>query len=273
MENNSCIEQKLAKRLVFAHNKGGTGKTSACLNIAGWLSKMGQKVLVIDLDPQANATSGLGVNLKTIEHSMHHVLLREFSLADIVLQTTSGVYLAPASFDLLSTDNELLHQCDITLLNNKLLNVDMLFDFILIDSPPGSSILMLNALMAARNLIIPLDAGVFSYETLEMMQRTITILEKEFNIKINILMTLLKNFSSSFYHRKLTKNIRKYVENFFSDYGFENYNIFTIPFSNKVHKAQIKGLPISHYAPCSFASRTYRKIAQNICCSVNQSRS
>lgn len=245
--------------IAFVHHKGGTGKTTACLNIAGWLTKMNQKVLVVDLDPQANATTGLGVDLKSIENSMYDVLLNRANINEIILETDSGVYLAPATLHLLSLKSD-----SATILKDRLRNLHDFFDFVLFDSPPGSTFLMMNSIVAAKNIIIPLDTGVFGFETLETLKTLILTLEEELRITIHIRMALLKVFSSSLLQQSLTKKIQKMIIHYFSENGLQNCPIIPIPFSKKVCLAQMKGLPISHYAPSSQVGTQYQQIANTI---------
>jgi chromosome partitioning protein len=263
----SCknIGHNYAKRIAFVHHKGGTGKTTACLNIAGWLTKLNQKVLVIDLDPQANATTGLGVDLKSIESSMYDVLLQQSTIHEIILETHSGVYLAPATVSLLSAEMELAKKPNaMNILENKLEEAGTYFNFILIDSPPGSSLLMINGILAAKDIIIPLDTGVFGFETLDTLKTLILTLEDDYDVSINIMMTLLKVFSPSLLRNGLTKKIRKMITHYFSINGLQACTIFDVPVSKKVCLAQMHGLPISHYAPNSTVSGVYQKIAKEI---------
>lgn len=257
--------QTSGKLITFTHHKGGTGKTTACVNIAGWLTKMKQKVLLIDLDPQANATSGLGVNVNSIEKSMYDVLLSEVNLEDIILETEAGVYLAPASMQLLRAESEILPSPDaFNILASKVHPIQHLFDYILIDSPPGSNVLMINSLVAAKNIIIPLDTGIFSYETLDILNCLIYELENELKISINILMTIFKKYSASLFDFRISKIFYNHVNDYFFVKHKKSYSNFVIPFSNKVYYSQMLGLPISHYAPRSAISRAYQKIAKNI---------
>jgi chromosome partitioning protein len=148
-------EKKSALTIAFAHHKGGIGKTTSCLNVAGWLVKFGKKVLVIDFDPQGNATTGLGVDRHSIDSSIYNVLFEHKDFNEIILETDSGVYLAPASLDLLAVEPQLINQADKTaILKKKLAEIQQYFDYILIDTPPGSTLLMINGIVAAENIII-----------------------------------------------------------------------------------------------------------------------
>lgn len=255
-----------AQRIAFVHHKGGTGKTTACLNIAGWLTKLGQKVLVVDLDSQANATTGLGVDLKSIQYSMCDVLLDDISIKKIILETHSGINLAPATIDLLSAEISLAQESDsVNILKKKLENLDNLFNYILVDCPPGSTLLMMNGILATKNIIIPLDTGVFGFETLATLKTLILNLEEELGTEINVMMALLKVFSSSLIDKIFTNKIRNMITQYFLKNGLKNCSIYDIPFSTKICEAQMNGLPISHYASHSKVGKTYYQIAKDIC--------
>lgn len=253
------------KCIAFVHHKGGTGKTTSCLNIAGWLNKLNQRVLILDLDPQGNATTGLGVDIKSVRTSIADVIFDQAKIEDAILETSSGIYLIPAGLNLLEAEIQLAYQPNPSLLlQNKMITLGNSFDFILLDAPPGSGLLMVNSIIAARNIIIPLDASIFGFETLETLKILLLDIQQKHNIEINIVMALLKNFSASFFDRSLTKNTKKWVEEFFIENALESCRVCTIPFSKKIYKAQYLGLPISHYAPLARVGRVYRRIAKEI---------
>jgi chromosome partitioning protein len=265
MKNIEKFDRHRAKRIAFVHHKGGTGKTTSCLNIAGWLNKLDQKVLVIDLDPQGNATAGLGVDVKSVTTSIADVLCGNNSIEDALLETDSGIYLIPATLDLLESETYLALQLNpTTLLRDKIVNLSKQFNYILFDAPPGSGLLMINSIIAAKNIIIPLDSGVFGFETLETLKIILQDIQQKHNIEITILMAILKNFSASFFDRGLTRNIKKLVEEFFAVNELEGCPVSAIPFSKKIYQAQYLGLPISHYAPKTRVGRAYRRIAKEI---------
>lgn len=251
--------------IAFVHHKGGTGKTTSCLNIAGWLTKMNKKVLVIDLDPQGNATAGLGIDRKTIDFSVYDVLFGQKNIEEVILETDSGIYLAPSSLDLLAAETHMAGQVNSTaLLRQNLADITRHFDYVLIDVPPGSTLLMINGIVASENIIIPLDSGVFAYETLATLKSLIVELNKELGVETNLLMMLLREASISVLDKYQTWEIKKLLNEFLIENNMSGLKIFTIPFSRKICRAQMKGLPISHYAPYSDAARAYRRITKEI---------
>lgn len=254
-----------ASLIAFVHHKGGTGKTTSCINIAGWLVKMGKQVLVVDLDPQGNATAGLGIDRSTLDGSLYGVLRGERTLEEVILQTPSGVHVAPSSLNLLSCEMEMAGQADrVGLLAERLKPIEPYYDYILIDVPPGSTQLMMNGIAAAEHLIIPIDSGVFGYETLETLKALILDLADELGVEVNLMMVLLKGFSTDLLDWSLTNEVRKMLGAFLKSNGLGDVKIFTIPFSREVYRAQMKGQPISHSAPHSNVGRAYRRIATEL---------
>lgn len=256
---------KTAVGISFVHHKGGTGKTTACLNTAGWLAKMKRRVLVVDLDPQGNATAGLGIDRNTIDSSIYDVLFGDENIQEIILETDSGVFLAPSSLDLLAAETHLSGRADnIGILRYSLSGIQSQFDYVLIDTPPGSTFLMMMGIAAFENIIIPMDTGVFSYETLSTLKSLVIELNNEAGVETNLLMVLLRETSMALLDKYQTWEIKKLLKKFLSENNIPEVQVFILPFSRKIYKAQMKGLPISHYAPFSGAGRAYRRIAKEI---------
>lgn len=265
IRNPEDNETESAKTIAFVHHKGGTGKTTSCLNIAGWLVKMKQKVLVIDLDPQGNATSGLGVARNTCEGSIYDVFFGQHNIEEVILETDSGIYLAPSSLDLLAAETHMAGQINNTrILKARLGVIEDHFDYILIDVPPGSTLLMINGIVTSENIIIPLDSGVFAFETMETLKTLVLDLREEVGVETNVMMMLLKGYSTSILDWGPTREIKKMLKEFLAENNIPQVKLFTIPFSRNIYKAQMKGRPISHYAPYSDVGRAYKRIAKEI---------
>lgn len=157
--------------ITFSHHKGGTGKTTSCLNIAGFLTRAGKKVCVIDCDPQANATVGLGFSPQMPGKNMYDVFLSGIEdfpvtgISDIIRKTPSGIDLAPSHLDLVGAD-PVLYRTDerATVLRNAIAPVRNTYDYILVDTPPSLGQLVINGLYAADRIIVTLDSGTFALE-------------------------------------------------------------------------------------------------------------
>ena len=255
----------MAKSIAFVHRKGGTGKTTACLNMAGWLVKMNRQVLVVDLDPQGSATAGLGVDRKAVDGSMFDVLFSQGDIAEVLLETASGVYLAPSSSDLMAMETDIASRIDdVGILRRQLETVENLFDYILVDVPPAATMLMVIGIAASGNIIIPLDSGVFAYESMEALKKLLLDLNEEYGVDANIMMVLLRRFSGSPVDNSPTREVRKMLDEFLAANDLASVEVCTIPFSKKIHNAQMKGMPVSHYAPHSSVARAYKKMTKAV---------
>jgi chromosome partitioning protein len=251
--------------VTFAHHKGGTGKTTSCLNIAGWLAKMGKRILVVDMDPQGNATAGLGVDRETVERSVYDALFGETRMRDVILETDCGVHLAPSSLDLLSAEARMAGRAGRPrLLRERLAGIKKYYDFILIDVPPGSTMLMINGIAAARRLVVPMDSGVFASEAIEPLVALLRDINGKVGIEIDEMTILLRKYSSSVFDIPITRKVQLLLQKTLEQNHIADVRKFLIPFSGMVFKAQMKGLPISHYAPMSRVGKAYKKIALEI---------
>lgn len=261
----SVEEEKTTKKIAFVHHKGGTGKTTSCLNVAGWLVKMNRKVLVIDLDPQGNATTGLGVDRATCGGSIYDAMFAEKSLQEVIIETDSGAYLAPSSPDLLAAETHMAGQPNnMRVLKEMLAGIEEYFDYILLDVPPGSTLLMINGIVASENIIIPLDSGVFAYETIETLKTLLIDLHEEIGVEINVMMVILREFATTLFDMAPTFEVRKLVKKLLLENNMPQVKILKIPFSRNIYMAQKRGLPISHYAPFSDVGRAYKRITREI---------
>lgn len=256
----------MSNTIAFVHIKGGTGKTTSCINVAGWLAKWGKRVLVVDLDPQANATSGLGIDPKNLECSVYDVFFNQTRMEDVILETSSGVHLAPSSTDLLGAELEMsnLKENGYYLLASALGGIIESYDYVLIDVSPGSLPLIANAIVASDSIIVPFDGSVFAYETLEALKRVLVEISEDMRKDTDILFLLLKEDPVSVFSFSPPAKTRGLIGSFFARNCGEAPKIFTIPYSSKVFKSQIKGEPISQYAPFSAVGRAFKKVAKEV---------
>jgi chromosome partitioning protein len=162
--------------ITFSHHKGGTGKTTSCLNIAGFCAREGKKVLVVDCDPQANATAGLGIRLQDSDRNMYDVFMSgiedfpETRIIDIIKRTDSGIDLAPSHLDLVGTDPYLYRTPNRAgILKEALSRIKDSYDLILVDTAPSMGQLVINGLFAADRIIVTLDSGTFALDGVATM--------------------------------------------------------------------------------------------------------
>ncbi len=246
----------------FVHNKGGTGKTTNCANIAGWVHKFNKKVMVIDLDPQGSATSNLGIDKNKLDSSIFDLFVDK-EISEIILQTDYGIHLAPANSDLMGAEILLSRSKNrFGFLKEKLAPLEKYYDFVFIDTPPGPGLLLLNGLVASDYCFICLDTSVFAVEGIHDLETLIEDLEISTKHKIDILGIIIGRYMNSFINKLLKTNAPSiYTEKKARVY---NSNILTVPYDLEVWNAQLKGLPLAFYKPDSRASQAYRRIAEKI---------
>lgn len=270
--------------IAFAHHKGGTGKTTSCLNVAGYLQKDGKRVLVVDCDPQANATSGLGVDPERVEQSMYDVFMSVFEgfpdarITDIIVPTTSGIYLAPATLDLVGVEPYLYGIDDRAgILREVLTPVRDTYDFILIDTPPSMGQFVINGLVAADHTVVTLDAGTFALNGMEALSTIFNDIREMIGEDVNADFAILTRWGGSddsggglalFLKRLFSpasfaeeEREKERLKTFESEVRKKFRQVFVVHYSPLIYEAQQKGLPISHYAPESKPGRDYRAVA------------
>lgn len=248
--------------ITFAHYKGGTGKTTSCLSVAGWLAKQGKKVLVVDLDPQGNATSGLGIDKKTLIESTYDIMRnKRKKINDIILETgIRNLHLAPAEHNLDRINLKAYKKRgDALQLKNALKNLKNYYDYILIDTPPVHSHFIINGMAAADKIIVVLDPGIFALEGIEILKDSFGDFFRKLNLNLNIETALVtKAPGFSLFRKNHAKEIKKDTEKILEK------KVFLIPYSNHIYNTHLKGIPISHYKPGSRVGRAYKKVAQSL---------
>jgi chromosome partitioning protein len=246
--------------IAIANQKGGVGKTTTAINLAGALEESGYRVLCIDMDPQANLTAGLGVNLNTVERSMADVLAEgRSSLAEVVLPTESaGIDVAPANIDLASTEGELF-----TALGREQVLRDALdgqidrYDYVLIDCPPNLGLLTVNGLVAANSVIIPVQTQYYAMKGLNNLVKVINMIRMKLNRQLRIL-GLLPTFYDG--RTNLARDMLDELKVVGDHHVFSSIVRNTV----KLGEAPLAGRPITTYAGASEAARTYRDLAREV---------
>jgi chromosome partitioning protein len=242
------------KVVSIVNQKGGTGKTTTTINLGCALAKMGKKVLLLDLDPQANLTYSLGVTEP--EYSMVDVFGEEKTLSDIITETEGGVSVAPGHNDMADIDISLVNQENReSLLKNHLKNIRGKYDYILIDAPPSLSLLTLNALNASDEVLIPLQLEVLTLQGLSQIINTVRKIKMNFNPELTIKGIVFVMYDK---RRKLSDEVFSYIRNNVEERIFK-----TLIRSNvKIAEAPSFGKSVIDYDPNSHGASDYMDLAR-----------
>ena len=247
--------------IAFAHHKGGTGKTTSCISVAGCLAKKNKKVLVVDMDPQGNATSGLGIEKKGLRKSMYDVMSKKMDVMKVILETElNNIHLAPATMALMETNTKVYKSKDDALILNKALReVKEYYDYVLIDTPPSHGHFIVNAALAADEVILILDPGIFSLEGIVPLQTAFETYSRKAGKKIKVGSILLTKHKTSWlgFGKNPSKEVGNELKELYKD-------VFFVPYSDVVYESHIEGKPLSHHKPWSKINRAYEKITERI---------
>lgn len=249
----------MAKIISVSNQKGGVGKTTTSINLSASMSKIGKNVLVIDLDPQGNATSGLGIDKKSVKKSAYDLLQGEASFNDVVQKTEfDNLYMIPSHINLAALDSGMsLFSGKESKLRNKISSVKKDFDYIVIDCPPSLGIITINAFCASNSVIIPIQCEYYALEGLSQLINTIKVVKRHHNPDFEIegiLMTMCDT------RLNLTKQVMEEVKKNFSGKVFSS----VIPRSVKLAEAPGFGKPGVYFDKSNRASKAYISLAEEI---------
>ena len=244
--------------VAVANQKGGVGKTTCCVNLGAALGQMGCNVLVVDMDPQGNCTSGLGVERGAVERSIYHVLVEGVPLEDVVRPTPwQGVSLAPATIDLAGAEVELVGALSRETRLARPLEKVQGYDVALIDCPPSLGLLTVNALVAAHRVLVPLQCEYYALEGIAQLLRTYDLVHKRFNKNLTILGVLLTMYDG---RNKLNRHVRREIWKCFPKLAFDTL----VPRNVRLSEAPSYGKPVLAHDIKSRGSEAYLTLAQEV---------
>ncbi len=249
----------LPRVLAVANQKGGVGKTTTSVNLGAALAELGFRVLVIDLDPQGNATTGLGIDARTFELSMYDVLMRDISLEDCVEPTSmKNLFVAPATIALAGAEIELVPAFSRELkLKRAIESVIDEFDYVLIDCPPSLGLITVNALAAAGEVLVPIQCEYYALEGLSQLMRNVHLVASNLNPKLDISTIVLTMYDA---RTKLSDQVANEVRLHF---GAKVCRI-VIPRTVRLSEAPSFGQPITAFDPASRGAIAYRELAKEV---------
>ena len=247
------------KKIAFCNQKGGVAKTTSAINVAAYLALSGKKTLLVDLDPQANATSGLGINKSEIEQNIYNVLHEHIGLEAAIKPTDIDLLsIVPSNISLTGAEVELVNLMGREYrLKKAIKEMQQDFDFIIFDCPPSLGLLTINGLTAANAVIIPIQCEYYALEGLSQLMETLNLIQDNLNAKLEVegvLMTLAD------YRTNLTKEVIEEVNRFFGEKVYKT----VIPRTVKLTEAPGFGKPIALYAPDSVGAKKYNDVTREI---------
>lgn len=241
----------------IVNQKGGVGKTTTTVSLCAFLGKKKKKVLMIDLDPQGNATSGFGIDKGTLENSVYDVLVNEVPISQAICKTSANnVDICPTNINLAGAEVELVSAMSREMiLKNAISEVVDNYDYIMIDCPPSLGLLTINALTASTGVIVPIQGEYYALEGLTQLIDTINIVKKKLNPSIGILGVVLTMFDQ---RTQLTRQVKQEVDNYFGDKVFKT----VIPRNVRLAEAPSHGLAISDYDAKSKGGKAYEALTK-----------
>ncbi|MFZ3103031.1 MAG: AAA family ATPase [Desulfitobacteriaceae bacterium] len=249
----------MTRVIAIANQKGGVAKTTTAVNLSACLGELGKRVLLVDLDPQGNATSGLGIAKQKLTHCIYNVLIEDLPIERIIQNTDfKGLKVAPARIELAGAEIELVNQMSREgKFARSLENLKSDFDFVFIDCPPSLGLLTINALTAATDVLIPVQCEYYALEGLTLLMNTLERVRKHLNPKLNIIGALLTMFDA---RTNLSIQVVDEVKKYFKQRVFRTI----IPRNVRLSEAPSHGKPIVYYDGRSKGAEVYRDLAEEV---------
>jgi len=245
--------------MALANQKGGVGKTTTAVNLGACLAELGYRTLVVDLDPQGNASTGLGINIRELKVSMYDVLLADAAIEDCVESAAvRNLFVAPANLDLAGAEIELVPALSRELkLRNAVSEVRDEYDYVLIDCPPSLGLLTINAFAAAMEVLVPIQCEYYALEGLGQLLRNVDLVQKNLNPALEVSTIVLVMYDA---RTKLADQVAQEVRDHFD----ERVCRTVVPRTVRLSEAPSFGQPIITFDPSSRGAIAYRELAKEV---------
>jgi len=249
----------MAKIICVCNQKGGTGKTTTTINLSAALAELDKKVLIVDVDPQGNATSGVGVNKNELENSIYEVLLHKKSIHEVVISNVfPNLDIVPCNIDLTGAEIELVGALSReTRLKRALEPIQKVYDYVFIDSPPSLGLLTLNSLVACHGILVPIQCEFYALEGVSQLMNTLGLIRDGLNPEIYIEGVLL---TMADFRTNLTTEVINEIRGYFKEKVYKT----VIPRNIRLSEAPSHGKPITLYDNGSIGAQRYRQLAREI---------